>query len=190
LNTANAGELYQLPGIGPTLAVRIITYRETVRPFEEPVEITAVPGVSEKMYLAIADRLTVGELDVLESEMVEEIEQIQETENSRIEPHLERAEGHRAHVSEPGPDERVSIKLTPLAETEPETEPRVPAPPPRPVPLRTPSAWRGFAGLTATALMGACSARSWPCSSSVASTAPSTLDRLKQSSAIKPSWTA
>jgi prefoldin subunit 5 len=155
LNTANAGDLYQLPGIGPTLAVRIITYRETVRPFAEPSEIMAVAGISEKMYLAIADRLTVGELDVSESETVEETEPTPKVENIQTEPRLEPAEGHRPHVSEPGPDERVSIQLAPPAESRPKTEPRAPAPPPQPVPAPASSAWRGFAGLTAAALMGA-----------------------------------
>ena len=47
LNTATAKELVQLPGIGPTLAVRIITYRETVHPFEEPIEIKSKGEVIE-----------------------------------------------------------------------------------------------------------------------------------------------
>lgn len=59
LNTATAEELRQLPGIGPTLAERIITYRSTVEGFQEPAEITAVPGIGERTYEAIDDRLTV-----------------------------------------------------------------------------------------------------------------------------------
>lgn len=60
LNTATVEELCQLPGIGPALAARIVNYRLEVHPFEEPVEIAAVPGISETMYTRIAGRLTVG----------------------------------------------------------------------------------------------------------------------------------
>ena len=59
LNTATAEELRQLPGIGPTLAERIITYRSTAEGFQEPAEITAVPGIGERTYETIADRLAV-----------------------------------------------------------------------------------------------------------------------------------
>jgi len=60
LNSATAEELTQLPGIGPTLAGRIITYRETVHPFEEPAQITAVSGIGERTYNQMADELAVG----------------------------------------------------------------------------------------------------------------------------------
>ena len=63
LNTATVEELCQLPGIGPALAARIVNYRVEVRPFEEPVEITAVPGISETTYTRIADRLTVSPVE-------------------------------------------------------------------------------------------------------------------------------
>jgi competence ComEA-like helix-hairpin-helix protein len=150
LNTATAGELYQLPGIGPTLAVRIITYRETVRPFEEPIEITAVPGISENTYRAIADRLMVSKPAVLEPKKAEETEDVEPT------------------APEPSPPERALVTLTPPVEPEPEpeAEPRTQPPPtPKPSPARTPSPTRtlppspsarhGFAGLAAAALMGA-----------------------------------
>lgn len=60
LNSATAEELTQLPGIGPTLAGRIITYRETVHPFEESAQIAAVSGIGERTYSTIADQLTVA----------------------------------------------------------------------------------------------------------------------------------
>ena len=60
LNTATAEELAQLPGIGPVLAQRIITYRETVDSFDEAAEITAVDGIGARGYQAISDRLMVA----------------------------------------------------------------------------------------------------------------------------------
>lgn len=59
LNAATAEELTQLPGIGPVLAQRILTYRDTVHPFQEPGEITAVSGIGERGYRTMADRLAV-----------------------------------------------------------------------------------------------------------------------------------
>ena len=49
INTANAETLATISGVGPALAARIIEYRETVHPFEEVIELAAVPGISEKM---------------------------------------------------------------------------------------------------------------------------------------------
>lgn len=59
LNQATVEQLSALPGIGHSLSQRIITYRETVRPFEEVIELTAVPGVSERMVERFRDRLTI-----------------------------------------------------------------------------------------------------------------------------------
>ena len=73
LNTATVDELRQLPGIGPTLAARIVNYREEIRPFEEPVEITAVQGISESMYDNIAARLIVSSAVTIEIEAEPEV---------------------------------------------------------------------------------------------------------------------
>lgn len=61
LNTADVGTLTQLPGIGEKLAARIIEYRSTVHPFEEVIELAAVPGISERMVREISDSLSVGD---------------------------------------------------------------------------------------------------------------------------------
>lgn len=62
INSADVETLMQLPGIGESLARRIITYRETVHPFEEVIELTAVPGISERMVRQFEDQVTVETL--------------------------------------------------------------------------------------------------------------------------------
>jgi hypothetical protein len=50
-----------------------VEYREAVHPFEEVIELTAVPGVSERMVRNIEDRITVGLLQVGEELDVEDV---------------------------------------------------------------------------------------------------------------------
>ncbi|MEZ4592506.1 MAG: helix-hairpin-helix domain-containing protein [Chloroflexota bacterium] len=59
INVANAETLATISGIGPVLAERIIEYRQTVHPFEEVIELAAVPGISEKMVRGFEDLVTV-----------------------------------------------------------------------------------------------------------------------------------
>lgn len=59
INTADAATLTTISGIGPALAERIVEYRETVHPFEEVIELAAVPGISEKMVRGFAALVTV-----------------------------------------------------------------------------------------------------------------------------------
>ena len=59
INVADAETLTTISGIGPALADRIIEYRQTVHPFEEVIELTAVPGISEKMVRSFEDLVTV-----------------------------------------------------------------------------------------------------------------------------------
>ena len=60
VNTATAEELRRVPGIGPVLAERIVSYRGTVGPFVEPSQIAEVPGIGRSSYHAIAEHLTVA----------------------------------------------------------------------------------------------------------------------------------
>ncbi|MEJ2211370.1 MAG: helix-hairpin-helix domain-containing protein, partial [Anaerolineae bacterium] len=68
LNTATPQELSRLPGIGLTLAKRIVTYREQEGPFREAAEITRVQGISNTLYETLADQITVGPVAVEEAE--------------------------------------------------------------------------------------------------------------------------
>ena len=59
LNTATAAELQRLPGIGPALAKRILEFREKRHGFKRVEELLAIPGISEKKWLAIRDKVEV-----------------------------------------------------------------------------------------------------------------------------------
>ncbi len=49
INTANIGELIQLPHVGPVTAQRIVDYRK-VNPFEDLGELKSISGVGESSY--------------------------------------------------------------------------------------------------------------------------------------------
>jgi len=59
LNTATVRELERLPGIGPALARRIVEFREKRRGFRRVEELLAVPGISERKWKAIRDKVEV-----------------------------------------------------------------------------------------------------------------------------------
>ncbi len=60
LNTASAAELTALPGIGPTIAGRIVAYRDETGPFTSVEELTEVEGIGEKKLEEIRDLVFVG----------------------------------------------------------------------------------------------------------------------------------
>jgi competence ComEA-like helix-hairpin-helix protein len=178
LNTASADELAQLPGIGPTMAKRIIEYREAVRPFEEPEELMAVPGIARETYRRLTDRLTVSSAAQPPAEEGKPRPTIEEVE--------ERIRTMKANISAvstallgtpPEEEERTPVEEEPLPPTEleppvkeerieaegpPTSEPSSPrevppeARPPAVAPPPAPSAWRGgFTWLAAASLIGA-----------------------------------
>lgn len=59
LNTATAKELETLPGIGPALAKRIVEFREKKQGFKRIEELLAVPGISERKWRAIKDKVEI-----------------------------------------------------------------------------------------------------------------------------------
>jgi competence protein ComEA len=60
LNRADAGELDQLPGIGPVLAGRIVEHRRISGPYRSAEDLLAVRGIGPALFERLRDRVTVG----------------------------------------------------------------------------------------------------------------------------------
>lgn len=58
INTADADQLQQLPGIGPVLAGRITEYRKAKGPFRELADLKLVPGIGDAKFNELKDRIT------------------------------------------------------------------------------------------------------------------------------------
>ena len=58
INTASAAELEQLPGVGPAIAERIVSYRDK-HPFKQRNNIMRVKGIGPKTFDKIKDFLIV-----------------------------------------------------------------------------------------------------------------------------------
>jgi competence protein ComEA len=61
INTASAAQLEALPGIGPSLAARIVEYRTKSGSFRSPQELMNVKGIGEKSFAKLEAYLTVGD---------------------------------------------------------------------------------------------------------------------------------
>lgn len=60
INTATVHQLQELPGIGKTLAERIVKYRENNGLFQSTEELTNVEGIGEKKLQEIETLIRVG----------------------------------------------------------------------------------------------------------------------------------
>lgn len=60
LNTATAGQLEDLPGVGPALAARIVEHRQKNGAFKSVEDVMAVKGIGEKNFSKIQGYLSVG----------------------------------------------------------------------------------------------------------------------------------
>ncbi len=60
LNTASATELARLPGIGKTVAARIVSFRKENGRFQRKEEIMNVKGIGEKIFTRIKANLFVA----------------------------------------------------------------------------------------------------------------------------------
>ena len=60
INTATSEQLQELPGIGPTLAQRIIDYRDTHGPYADVAELLNVSGIGSGRLQKILEYITTG----------------------------------------------------------------------------------------------------------------------------------
>lgn len=60
INTATQAQLESLPGVGPSLAARIVTDRETYGPFSSVEDLMRVSGIKDGILAKIRDYITVG----------------------------------------------------------------------------------------------------------------------------------
>jgi comEA protein len=60
VNTATTADLETVPGIGQTLARRIVEFRDKNGPFDQVDDLVKVSGIGEKSILRLKPYLTVG----------------------------------------------------------------------------------------------------------------------------------
>ena len=60
LNTATAEQLQRIPGIGPSMAARIVAYRQQAGGFGKVEDLTLVTGIGPKKYAKIAPFVTLN----------------------------------------------------------------------------------------------------------------------------------
>ena len=59
INTASVDELILLPGIGQTLAQRIVDYRSLIGPFRTVSDLSNVEGIGDQKLLSLLEYITI-----------------------------------------------------------------------------------------------------------------------------------
>ena len=59
INTADRQKLEEITGVGPTIAQRIIDYRQTNGPFQKIEELKNVKGIGDKTFEKMKDEITI-----------------------------------------------------------------------------------------------------------------------------------
>lgn len=59
INTASTSELVALPGIGPKIAEKIVSYRQEHGKFQKLEDLMAVKGIGEKKFAQLKPYITV-----------------------------------------------------------------------------------------------------------------------------------
>ncbi len=166
LNLADVVELATVPGIGPTLASRIIAYREEHGPFLLSEEVIAVAGIGQATYENMRDHVkatlpeefppvedkteTEGEETMMEEGEVQTPAEEQKEALTTPPPEDETAVTEKAESAPPAEEEIVEGEAMPASQEpaaalepalpppEPEPEPQ-PEPPPEPPPEPAPA---------------------------------------------------
>jgi competence protein ComEA len=60
VNTATVAQFEALPGIGPSMAQRIVAYRDKNGPFKKLDDLMNIQGIGEKSFLKLRPLLTIG----------------------------------------------------------------------------------------------------------------------------------
>jgi competence ComEA-like helix-hairpin-helix protein len=140
LNLATAEDLQSLPGIGPSLARRIVAYREERGDFRSPEELTAVPGIGRAAYERLADVLVAAPPGPLPPPVAEELVLEELLGPAPAVPEAPALPEVAPPEAEPEAEEAVVVEEKPPAAEEAPPPPQVEtvAPPPAPVPRGEP----------------------------------------------------